>query len=440
MTVHPPPTTRLTESATPPGTHPYRLLAGWVQTRRPADLATHHAQYGPAPFAEYQGALGRERLIAAVEAAGLRGRGGAGFPTARKLRAVAAGEQRPVVLVNACEGDPLSDKDHALLTLAPHLVLDGAELAAHAIGSDQIIVCVHRDDPLASGVSNALAERPSDGLATRTVQVPARYVASEESALVNFLNTGDARPTNKPPRPFERGVDRRPTLISNAETLAHLALIARFGPDWFRSCGTPDSPGTTLVSITGAVGRPGVYEVGLGTPLGQVLELAGEPSEPVQAVLIGGFAGGWVPLPQAAQLPMTHQDLSRAGAGLGVGSLVVLPAATCGLAETARILQYLAAESASQCGPCMFGLPAIADDLEHLTLGAKGGEQVQQRLHTRLSVINRRGACSHPDGAVRLASSALRTFGPDLHNHRTGMPCRGVRRSILPHLRHHSGT
>lgn len=437
MTVNPP-STRPTEPAAPQATNPHRLLAGWVQTRRPADLAAHRGQYGPAPFAAYQGPSGRERLIAAVEAAGLRGRGGAGFPTARKLRAVAAGEQ-PVVVVNACEGDPLSDKDHALLTLAPHLVLDGAELAAHALGADQIIICVHRDDSLVGDVSSALAHRPGDGIATKIVQVPPRYVASEESALVNFLNTGDARPTNKPPRPFERGVDRRPTLIDNAETLAHLALIARFGPDWFRGCGTPDSPGTTLVSIAGAVSRPGVYEVALGTPVGKVLWLAGEPSEPVQAVLIGGFAGGWVALPQAAQLPLTHQDLGTAGAALGVGSLTVLPAATCGLAETTRVLQYLAAESAAQCGPCMFGLPAIADDLKTLTLGARGDRQVKQRLQTRLSMINHRGACGHPDGSVRLAASALRTFGPDLRNHLAGKPCRAVGRSILPSLHHHSG-
>jgi NADH:ubiquinone oxidoreductase subunit F (NADH-binding) len=428
--------TRLTQPETPPASEPRRLLAGWVRTHRPANHAAHQAQYGPLPA--FRGSAGRDRLIAAVEAAGLRGRGGAWFPTARKLRAVATRGQRAVVLVNACEGEPLSDKDHALLTLAPHLVLDGAELAAHAVGADQIVVCVHRDDPVVRDVRNALAERRGNRFATRIVQVPSRYVASEESALVNFLNTGDARPTYKPPRPFEQGVDRRPTLVDNAETLAHLALVARFGPEWFRGCGTEDSPGTTLVTIAGAVTQPGVYEVALGTPVGRILSLADPQAEPVHAVLVGGFAGGWVSLPNATEVPLTHEDLGTAGAGLGVGSLAVLPAATCGLAETERILRYLAAESAAQCGPCMFGLPAIADDLEHLTLGAKGGEEVRQRLQKRLSVIDHRGACSHPDGAVRLAASALHAFDSDLTNHLAGRPCSGVGRSILPSRRRRS--
>jgi NADH:ubiquinone oxidoreductase subunit F (NADH-binding) len=407
-----------------------RLLAGWEQTGRPAWIAAHYERYGPLP--------GNIDVIAAVEAAGLRGRGGAGFPTGRKLRAVAAGRRRPVVVANGCEGEPISEKDHALLTVAPHLVLDGLQAVAAALGADDVVLCVHRHDTIADTVTAALAQRPSTDIPVRVVEIPHRYVASEESALVNFLNTGDARPTTKPPRPFERGVRGRPTLIDNVETLAHIALIARYGADWFRRCGTADSPGTALFTITGAIGRPGVYEAALGTPMGAVLDAAGGPSEPAQAVLTGGYAGTWLPLPFAAQQRLTHADLSAAGAMLGVGTLVPLPARACGLAETARILRYLAGESAAQCGPCMFGLPAIAEDFHHLVLGGRPAAAALHRLHRRLAVIPGRGACGHPDGAVRLATSALRTFERDVHGHLDDRPCAGAGHAALPMVTAHT--
>lgn len=412
--------------AVPVAGDPVRLLAGWVRTGRSASYAEHQHRYGPMPVAGHAGGVDRERLITAVESAGLLGRGGAGFPTGRKLRSVAAGGRRPVVIANGCEGEPVSDKDHVLLTVAPHLVLDGAELAADAVRADEAVVCVHRDDEIAAGVRAALDQRPAGRVPIRLVEVPARYVASEESALVNFLNTGDARPTAKPPRPFERGVKGRPTLIDNVETLAHLALIARYGAGWFRACGTRESPGTTLVTVAGAMARPGVYEVPFGEPVGRVLDGAGGPREPVKAVLVGGLGGSWLPLPFAANLRLTHADLRAAGAPLGVGALVVLPAVACGISETARVLRYLAGESAAQCGPCMFGLPAIAEDFDRLVYGGQSGADALDRLRRRLGLISGRGACGHPDGAVRLAASALRTFDRDLRTHLAGRPCPGA--------------
>ncbi|GAB3409944.1 NADH-ubiquinone oxidoreductase-F iron-sulfur binding region domain-containing protein [Flindersiella endophytica] len=395
----------------------YRLLGGWWETGQTADLAAHQARYGPAPLLAYRGREGRQRLIEAVERAGLRGRGGAGFPTARKLLAVAAGSPGATVVVNACEGEPVSGKDQALLTVAPHLVLDGAQLAAHAVRAREVIICLHRGGVLLPRLRDAIAER---GSGIRIVEVPRRYVASEESALVNLINTGDARPTSRPPLPVQRGVRGRPTLISNAETLAHLALIARHGPDWFRECGTDDLPGTALLTISGAVGAPGVYEAAGGSPIGTALQLA--DADAGQAVLTGGYGGTWLPMPYAAAVPLTHQGLAAAGAAMGVGALFVLPADTCGLTETARILDYLARESARQCGPCMFGLPAIAEDFRRLAIG-EPGTGTEQRLRQRLDVIPRRGACRHPDGAVRLARSALLTFAADLRRHTNGRPC-----------------
>jgi NADH:ubiquinone oxidoreductase subunit F (NADH-binding) len=390
-------------------------------------LAAHRAHFGPLP------APGDGGLIDPVTRSGLRGRGGAGFPTGRKIAAVSAQltGRRPVVVANGCEGEPVSGKDHVLLELAPHLVLDGALAVAAALGADEVLLCVHRNDPIVPPVRAAAAERAREGR-IRVVEIPGRYAASEESALVNFINTGTARPTAKPPRPFERGVDGRPTMIANVETLAHVALIARYGPDWFRTVGTADSPGTTLVTVGGAVGCPGVLEVALGTPLGTVLELAGGPTGPVQALLVGGVGGGWLPFRRAVDLRLDHAELRSAGAALGVATILAVPAGVCGVTETARIATYLAGESARQCGPCMFGLPAVAGDLWALRDPRDDPQTIMRRLRRRLGLLPGRGACGHPDGFTRLVRGALDTFADDFRDHADGRPCPASGQPWLP--------
>lgn len=401
-----------------------RLLAGWDGSDRPVGLGLHQGCHGRLPTPLYGGPGGPERLREVVAASGLRGRGGAGFPTGTKLAAVARRRRgRPTVVANGCEGDATSAKDETLLEVAPHLVLDGIELAAHAVGATDAVLCVHQGSRVVAGVEAAMTERGSGPCAIRIVAVPPRFVASEESALVNFLNSGDARPTVTPPRPAQRGVDGRPTLVDNVETLAHLAMIARHGPDWFRAAGTDASPGSTLVTLRGAVHRPGVYEVAFGRPVADLWQRAGGPSEPIGAVLVGGLGGSWLAIREVARLRLTHEDLHTAGAALGVAALVMLPERACGLAESARVLRYLAAESARQCGPCMFGLPAIAADMTALVAGGADAPEALRRLRRRLPVIAGRGACAHPDGAVRLAGSALRVFAADAQGHADHGPC-----------------
>jgi NADH:ubiquinone oxidoreductase subunit F (NADH-binding) len=392
-------------------------------------LAAHRQRYGSVP------GLSGPQLIDLVEQAGLHGRGGAGFPTARKLRAVSRAGRQPVVVANGCEGEPASAKDRTLLSHAPHLVLDGALLAARAVGARRVIVCVHRGSPRAGIMSRAIGDRSAEAAAgavhIEVAQLPRRYVASEESALVRFLNTGDARPFAVPPRPFQRGVDGRPTLIDNVETLAHLALIAAWGAGWFREVGTPTDPGSTLVTVGGAVNRPGVYEIALGSPLHDVLDLAGL-IRPASAALIGGYFGAWVPLPAADRLPVSHDPGGPDRATVGAGVIVALPPTACGLAETARVFGYLAGESAGQCGPCRFGLPAVAEQLWQLARGRLDPSGYHQ-LAGRLRVIAGRGACRHPDGAIRLADSALRVFAHDVRTHLNGHVCDGLRHPpVLP--------
>ncbi|HZD15094.1 MAG TPA: NADH-ubiquinone oxidoreductase-F iron-sulfur binding region domain-containing protein [Pseudonocardiaceae bacterium] len=416
-----PASTRLSMDQTPaPPVAGPGLLTGWYETGAPADLVEHHRRYGRLPIA---GRPGRPaRLIDEVTAAGLRGRGGAGFPTARKLAAVAAAGRRPVVVANGCEGEPASAKDAALLSVAPHLVLDGSVLAAHALGALEVILCIHQGAAAARTLPSVIAER-HDPVPVRLVEVPARYVASEASALVHFLNCGDARPTTSPPRASQQGVNGRPTLVDNVETLAHLALIARFGASWFRSTGTPQLPGTLLITLGGAIRRPGVYELAGGTTLGTALQHAGGPTTPVQAVLTGGYAGNWLTVPKSLDVPLCQEGPPTTGSALGVAVLLALPRTACGLAQTAHLLRYLAAQSTKQCGPCTFGLPAIATDLTDLVAGHPSAPAALERLHRRLGVIPGRGACAHPDGAARLTTSALQTFATDLHHHIHGYPC-----------------
>ncbi|MFF4505058.1 NADH-ubiquinone oxidoreductase-F iron-sulfur binding region domain-containing protein [Streptomyces sp. NPDC001401] len=407
-----------------------RLLAGWYATGRPADLTDHLHRYGAPPVTATRGNGHSAPLIRALEAAGLTGRGGAGFPTAQKLRAVAAGRGRAVIVVNAMESEPASRKDQFLLAVAPHLVLDGAVLAAEAVGADTVHICVPRARPAQYWqLSAALDERRRAGLDAVSLQLhglPHAYVSSESTSLVRWLNGGEARPQGTPPRSHERGVGRRPTLVHNAETLAHLALVARYGPGWFRQAGTPDEPGTTLVTVSGAVAAPGVLEVALGTPLDAVLDRAGGPAEPLQAILLGGFGGVWLPAEHLGT-PLTRHDLAPLGAAPGAGVIVALPHSACGLTETARILAYLAAHSARQCGPCLFGLPAVAEDFAGLAAG-RADPLLLSRLRHRTGLLPDRGACRHPDGAARLAASALRTFADDIDHHLTYGICAAAHR------------
>ncbi len=272
-------------------------------------------------------------LIESVERSGLRGRGGADFPTARKLRAVAKGRKRAAaVIVNGSETEPASAKDRLLLSRLPHLVLDGALLAARAVGASEVIVQVGESahDSL-QALRGAIAVRTEDRATVHLVAALEGYVAGEESAVVQYLKGGPALPTFVPPRPFERGYRGCPTLIQNPETLAQIALVARFGEHWYRELGTTDDPGSALVTVSGAVVAPGVYELAFGTPMSELLEAAGGPSEPLRALLIGGYFGTWVDARQAIGLKLAREDLRSVSCALGSGVLIALGHSACGL-------------------------------------------------------------------------------------------------------------
>jgi NADH:ubiquinone oxidoreductase subunit F (NADH-binding) len=371
----------------------------------------------------------RDELIDAVATSGLRGRGGAAFPTAVKLRAVANARGRSVVVVNAAEGEPMSAKDRVLLEVAPQLALDGAALAAEAVGARDVVIALKRSAGSAQvSLQRALATR-RDATRMRVETVEDAYIAGEETALLRGLDGGPAKPTLVPPRPYERGLGGRPTLVSNVETLAHVALIARHGAPWFRELGTEAHPGTALLTLGGAVARPGVYEVALGTP---ATDVVGQPAA-LRALLVGGYYGCWVPAQAIASLRLDNASLDRWGAALGAGVVVALPTDACPVAEVARVVGWMAGESAGQCGPCVHGLAAIAGAVGSIQAG-NAGPDVLARLARWGGQVNGRGACRHPDGVVRFVRSALDVFAEEFEDHRRHGRCDACDRRPVLHV------
>jgi NADH:ubiquinone oxidoreductase subunit F (NADH-binding) len=394
-----------------------RLLAGLHPSGAMMSLAEHERAHGPIPHpAPWE-------LIEAVERSGLRGRGGADFPTSGKLRSVAErgrprGRRGSVLVVNGSETEPASAKDRLLLSRLPHLVLDGAVLAARAIGAAEVFVKVG-DGATASrrALESAISARADDGVGIQLVAGPEGYVMGEESAVIHHLNGGAPAPTFAPPLPFERGYRGRPTLVQNPETLSQVALVARYGEHWYRELGTLADPGSALVTISGAVAAPGVYELAFGTPMTDLLAAAGGPTEPLQALLVGGYFGTWVDSSRAFRLRLAREDLRSVGCTLGSGVLIALGESSCGLHESARVIDYLAAQSAGQCGPCVFGLRAIADAFGALADGV-AHERERDRVLRWTAEVRGRGACHHPDGAARFVESALDVFAGEIEWHR----------------------
>jgi NADH:ubiquinone oxidoreductase subunit F (NADH-binding) len=371
-----------------------RLLADGEPT-----LAAHRHRYGTLPE------ITKPELISALEAARLCGRGGAGFPSARKFASLRGA--KPVVVANGAEGEPLSIKDAVLLKRAPHLVLDGLELAARAVTADKLYLYLPAH--VAATVEGALAERRKTGIdryKPTVVEAPNTFIAGEESALVSRIEGGPAVPRDRTVVTAISGVRGRPTLVNNVETLAHIALIARFGPSWFRAMGDPDNPGSMLVTLSGAMTKRGVFEVPTGALVSDLVERCGATDpKTVRAILIGGYHGSWIAASAFGSTPVS-----------GVGIVHALGAHECGLARTAAIADYLAEQSARQCGPCRTGLPRLATLLATLAYDSADHACVSE-IRRLADLVDGRGACRHPDGTARLVRSTLDTFSDDIEHH-----------------------
>lgn len=353
------------------------------------------------------------RLVALLERSMLRGRGGGAFPTATKINSAVG--TRPTLIINACEGEPLVAKDFLVLQRSPGLVADGAALVARAVQAREVVFAAHQDSAMVP-MLEALIAAESGRLGPATLMtVPPRYVSSEASALANAWHTGDARPLSKQ-RPLTSGVPLRGRPAAPAALVLNLETIARIAALWANGPG----PTSWLVTVAGALSQPGVREVSGDATIAELVQAAGGDPRSQAPLLVGGYAGTWLPAEQWQRLRVA--DLEHVGAPLGAGLLLLLDEAECPLRTVSGILDLLAAESAGQCGPCMFGLPALAQDWREL-LDPGLSRAAQSRLARRLPLVVGRGACHHPDGFAGMAGSALRVFGPHLAEHRLRGGC-----------------
>jgi NADH:ubiquinone oxidoreductase subunit F (NADH-binding) len=381
------------------GAHPAvrpRLLRGQADRE---DRAAYAAAGG------YQPGLGGADLIDAVAASGLRGRGGAAFPAARKLAAVASQPGEKVVVVNGEEGEPASVKDRWLLRSRPHLVIDGALRAAQAVGAGSVYFYVS-DAAAAVSLRAAIAELTGAAAELHVYQVEPSYVAGEETAAVNAINGRAAKPSEKPPRPFEEGVRRLPTLVANAETIACLPAIGS---------GTADQAPSFLLTLGGAVPRPGLYEVPFGIPLGEATEVLGGLAGPARGYVMGGYFAGLLNA-RGHELPLDYDALRAEGSGLGCASITVLGPDDCPVGVAALLLVYYGRQNAGQCGSCFNGTAAMAGVAIALARGEAGPAEIARLAHWG-GFLPGRGACATLDGAAAVAVSLLREFPTEVKAH-----------------------
>lgn len=426
------------------GARPYRmgqpgarLLAGRPPWLGVEPLRDHTVRLGPLPLGD------PPHFLEELERGGLTGRGGGGFPAARKLataRAAAnagSAHRPPHVVVNASESEPASVKDRTLCAFRPHLVLDGAAVAAAIVGAPQVAVYVHRGaDGAIEALRRAVAERRAAGLPDPAWLVgvgPARYVSGEASAAASWLEGGEAKPRALRLPLAAGGIAGRPTVVHNAETMAHLALLVRFGAEWWRQAGTAASPGSRLVTVHRG-GPRGAELLEMVAPLTVGSLLVGPAPEdhdgdgrslPVGqpgAVLLGGYAGRWAAVDAVEDVPFTSDALAALGLAPGCGVVAPLAKGACGVAAMAAIAQWLAAESAGQCGPCLFGLADVAEGLQRLAQRLSSRREVRN-LRRLLGDIRGKGACHHPDGVVGMVESGLDVFADEVDRHARRRPC-----------------
>ena len=380
------------------------------------DLAAYRTREG------YRAIPGADGLLEEVELSGLVGRGGAAFPMAVKLRAVRDAGRRghdTVVVANGEEGEPASVKDRWLLRNRPHLVLDGLRLAAQIVGARRGYMYVS-DPPAARAVEAALAEVDRDALGDATVTlvtVDPGYVAGEETAVVRAINGGPAKPTDKPPRPYQQGVAGLPTLVSNVETLAALPFLHVHGSEAFRSEGTSMSPGTFLMTITGAGRPPALYEVPHGVAFTELLARHGVPADQLRGVLLGGYFAGLMNR-EILDATLDHETFRRLGSGLGCGAISLLTE-DCPVAVAASVMAYFDRENADQCGSCFNGTAAMSAVVSAMRDGVATAEDLT-RLERWSVVLRGRGACATLDAATNVAASLLVQFPQVVARHMSG--------------------
>ncbi len=368
------------------------------------DLASHQRHFGTLPR------LGRQELQTLCQEVNLVGRGGAGFPLAQKLAAISG--RSPVVVLNGTETEPGSAKDAVLLTQATHLVLDGVALAAQALRCQEVHLVVPGTAEISAPVTEAVRQRQQSGerIPWRVHPASDRFVGGQSSAVLELLAGREDIPAATWTPAAQKGLAGRPTLLSNVETFAQLAALARTGAQAYTALGYPGHPGTAMITVDSDSPEPYVAEIPGGTCLADAIAPRWAGNTPV---LVGGFHGSWVP---AEAVPATRLSHSGVSPPLAAGVLLPMRPDVCPVRYTEYALRFLASESAEQCGPCRLGLPALSQAMQDLHSGAGPAREVA-RLAT---MVTGRGLCAHPDGTAALAESLLQAFPAEIAQHERG--------------------
>jgi NADH-quinone oxidoreductase subunit F len=356
-------------------------------------------------------------LLGEVTLADLRGQGGSGFPVARKWAALT---KDGVLVANGAEREPGTVKDAYLLTKRPYAVLDGALAAAHDRGLDRVVVAIPEGEPeIRSALEEArdtIASSDVSGATVDIVDVSRAYVGGEETALLASIQGDAPKPRLRPPFPAERGLNGRPTLVQNVETLTHVALVNAYGGAWFRERGSETQPGTGLFSVGAFGGRFELYERAFGDSLADLLADAGFGGD-AAAVLVGGYSGGLLRRDQV-QVGLDAVSLSSVGGRVGTKSVQVVPEGSCVLRILIEVLRFFGSETAVQCPPCHRGLPDMVSLLERVEAG-DADQAVLDDFTTFMETFAGRGLCALPDGSAAIALSYLRNFADELELHMT---------------------
>ncbi|HJV03881.1 MAG TPA: NADH-ubiquinone oxidoreductase-F iron-sulfur binding region domain-containing protein [Actinomycetota bacterium] len=380
-----------------------------------------------------------EQVIEEISLSGLRGRGGAGFPTGTKWLAVRSTGTGPrFVVCNAAEGEPATFKDRLLIRRNPYRVLDGLGIAAHAVGAERAYVGLKETFTTEAEVlATALGEMEAAGALPVPVEIlagPDHYLLGEETGLLEMIEDRDPLP--RAARPYYLGLfakppDENPTAVNNVETLSHASHILAEGPDWLRQRGTEGSPGTMLFTIAGDVEREGVYEADLGTPLREVLERAGgvRDGREVKVVLPG--ASSTALLPEQLDTSLAFETMAAVGSGLGAGGFAVYDETTCIVEVALLFLRFLHVESCAQCPPCKLNSGDVVEFLEGLERREGSGDLDVALARARSSTDGQK--CALPTGTSLLGQSLFLTFEAEFRAHAEGA-CPSPRGLVLPKI------
>jgi NADH:ubiquinone oxidoreductase subunit F (NADH-binding) len=387
-------------------------------------------------------ALAPEQVIELVRRSGLRGRGGAGFPTGIKWRTVREDPcPTKYVVCNAAEGEPGTFKDRWLIRANPYLVVEGLGIAAYAVGAERAFIGIKAGfGPEVARLTAAMEEMAARDLVgpvpVELIQGPDEYLFGEEKALLEVIEGNDPLPRIVPP--WMEGLFRRPgspnpTAVNNVETLANVPLILDRGPEWFRSFGTEDSPGTMLFTLCGDVRSPGVYELPLGYSLRDLVEgVGGGVPEGRRLKMVFPGASNTIIAPEQLDTPLGFDPMRAVGTGLGSGGFVVYDDSACVVRATLAFSRFLYVESCAQCPACKHGTAAITDLLERIDRGEGSDADVETIVARALTVTDAQ-RCALPTGETLIAQSAVQVFGSEFAEH-LGRACPRPRDLPVPKI------